>query len=60
MIRLIVKNSLFKQRVAERGGIGLQNVLKRLDLLYENEHVIDITELENEFIVDLKIVLKKW
>lgn len=59
MIRLMVKNSLFKQRVAERGGIGLQNVLKRLDLLYENEHVIDITELENEFIVDLKIVLKK-
>jgi two-component system LytT family sensor kinase len=59
MIRLTVRNSLFKQRVSERGGIGLQNVLKRLDLLYDQRHDINITELENEFIVDLKIVLKK-
>jgi two-component system, LytTR family, sensor kinase len=59
MIRLTVKNSHFKERVAERGGIGLDNVLKRLALLYEHEHEIDITETENQFIVDLKIALKK-
>ncbi|HEY9259174.1 sensor histidine kinase [Chitinophaga sp.] len=59
MIRLTVKNSHFKERVAERGGIGLDNVLKRLELLYENEHEINIRETENQFIVDLKIVLKK-
>lgn len=59
MIRLTVKNSHFKERVAERGGVGLDNVLKRLALLYEHEHEIDITETENQFIVDLKIVLKK-
>lgn len=59
MIRLIVRNSHFKERVAERGGIGLDNVLKRLELLYENEHEINIRETENQFIVDLKIVLKK-
>lgn len=59
MIRLIVKNSHFKERVAERGGIGLDNVLKRLALLYENRHEINISETENQFIVDLKIVLNK-
>lgn len=59
MIRLIVKNSHFKERVAERGGIGLDNVLKRLALLYENRHEINISETENQFIVDLKIVLNR-
>jgi two-component system LytT family sensor kinase len=59
MIRLTVKNSHFKERVAERGGIGLDNVLKRLELLYPNEHEINIRETDNQFIVDLKIVLKK-
>lgn len=59
MIRLTVRNSHFKERVAERGGIGLENVLKRLNLLYENEHEIRIRETEAEFIVDLKIKLKK-
>ncbi|SJZ50655.1 Histidine kinase [Chitinophaga eiseniae] len=59
MIRLIVRNSLFKERVSERGGIGLQNVLKRLDMLYHGDHEITITETDNQFIVDLKIVLKK-
>ncbi|WP_160713676.1 sensor histidine kinase [Chitinophaga solisilvae] len=59
MIRLMVKNSLFRERVAERGGIGLQNVLKRLEMLYDQEHEIDIRETDNQFIVDLKIVLKR-
>ncbi|WP_158563295.1 sensor histidine kinase [Chitinophaga silvatica] len=56
---LKVRNSHFKERVSERGGIGLQNVLKRLDMLYNDEHIINIQETENQFIVDLKIVLKK-
>ena len=59
MIRLTVKNSHFKERVAERGGIGLENVLKRLELLYEHTHEIDIRETEHQFIVDLKIALNK-
>jgi LytS/YehU family sensor histidine kinase len=59
MIRMTVKNSHFKERVAERGGIGLENVLKRLELLYEQAHEIDIRETEHQFIVDLKIVLNK-
>ena len=57
-VRLVVENSLFRQRVAEKGGIGLQNVKKRLELLYTEDHELEITEAENQFIVDLKIVLK--
>jgi two-component system LytT family sensor kinase len=58
IVRLLVKNSLFRERVSEKGGIGLQNVLKRLELLYDNNHEIAITETDNQFIADLKIVLK--
>ncbi|MBW8684103.1 sensor histidine kinase [Chitinophaga rhizophila] len=57
-MRLVVENSRFKQRVAEKGGIGLQNVRKRLELLYADHHELEITESDNQFIVDLKIVLK--
>jgi hypothetical protein len=57
-VRLVVENSLFRQRVAEKGGIGLQNVRKRLELLYTEDHELEIIEAENQFIVDLKIVLK--
>jgi LytS/YehU family sensor histidine kinase len=57
-VRLVVENSRFRQRVAEKGGIGLQNVRKRLELLYTGDHDLEITESENQFIVDLKIVLK--
>ncbi|PWV50681.1 sensor histidine kinase [Chitinophaga sp. S165] len=57
-VRLVVENSRFRQRVAEKGGIGLQNVRKRLELLYTDDHDLEITESENQFIVDLKIVLK--
>jgi hypothetical protein len=57
-VRLVVENSLFRQRVAEKGGIGLQNVRKRLELLYTEDHELEITEADNQFIVDLKIVLK--
>ncbi|NIG57176.1 sensor histidine kinase [Chitinophaga sp. Cy-1792] len=59
MIRLIVTNSHFKERVAERGGIGLQNVEKRLELLYPDDHTLDIQDNGNLFIVDLKLLLKK-
>ena len=40
-------------------GIGLQNVQKRLELIYPQQHVIKITEAEDVFIVDLKIELQR-
>jgi hypothetical protein len=40
-------------------GIGLENVLKRLELLYPQKHSFKITDEEDVFIVDLKIELEK-
>jgi len=42
------------------GGIGLENVKKRLDLIYPNAHQLKVSTLENEsFLVDLSIDLNK-
>jgi hypothetical protein len=40
-------------------GIGLQNVQKRLELIYPQQHFIKITEEEEIFIVDLKMELQR-
>ncbi|TDB65977.1 sensor histidine kinase [Arundinibacter roseus] len=37
----------------EQSGIGLDNVKKRLDLLYPNRHVLDIQATEHDFFVSL-------
>jgi len=37
------------------GGIGLQNVKRRLELLYKDKHKITISQPENQFIVKLEI-----
>jgi LytS/YehU family sensor histidine kinase len=40
-------------------GIGIQNVQKRLDLLYPGKHELAITNEEDVFIVNLKIELER-
>ncbi|MGL6127832.1 sensor histidine kinase [Chryseobacterium artocarpi] len=40
-------------------GIGIENVRKRLEILYPKKYELNITETEAEFIVDLKIDLSK-
>lgn len=40
-------------------GIGIENVRKRLEILYPKKHTLNIQESEIEFIVDLKISLAK-
>ncbi|MCU4174737.1 sensor histidine kinase [Carboxylicivirga sp. N1Y90] len=40
------------------GGLGLQNVKRRLDLLYANEHQLKIESNDDSFLVILKINLK--
>lgn len=41
----------------EFGGIGLENIKKRLQLLYPNQHDLKISTLENSFKIELKINL---
>lgn len=41
------------------GGIGLNNLKKRLDLLYNNKHDLQITQLENSFKINLTLHTKK-
>ncbi|WP_141675455.1 sensor histidine kinase [Formosa haliotis] len=36
-------------------GIGLQNTKERLQLLYPNQHTLEIEELDNQFIVQLNL-----
>jgi len=43
----------------EHSGIGLNNIRKRLELLYPEQHQLDITEKEAKFKVDLKLNLIK-
>lgn len=54
--RFSVHNSKESQPSTEKeGGIGLQNVKRRLELLYPQKHQLDIKETPDEFIVDLTI-----
>ncbi|WP_312902525.1 sensor histidine kinase [Chryseobacterium taichungense] len=39
-------------------GIGIDNVRKRLEILYPQRYTLDIKNLEKEFVVDLKINLR--
>nr|WP_288935771.1 histidine kinase [uncultured Allomuricauda sp.] len=39
----------------KRKGMGLENVRRRLNLLYTNAHVLEINEMENEYQVNLTI-----
>lgn len=58
-IRFAVRNSVHARPQhdpeKEHSGIGLQNVLERLKLVYPGRHVIDIQSTDREFTVTLSI-----
>lgn len=57
-LNLTIQNKLGKNRehiLEEPGGIGLQNVQKRLQLLYPNAHSLEIITTDKIFTVELKI-----
>lgn len=54
MITLKNSRSLFTSD-EDTGGIGLQNIRKRLDLQYPGNYSLDIAESNSEFTVQLKI-----
>ena len=56
---IISKNSkpIF-DNVQHKGGIGLSNIKRRLQILYENEYSLSIENIKNEFSVSLKLPLQ--
>ena len=49
------ENSVNQNKRNENPGIGLENVRKRLDLIYGNDYDLQIEENENSYCVTLKI-----
>ncbi|TDQ22859.1 sensor histidine kinase [Tenacibaculum caenipelagi] len=47
-----------KQVTTTKKGIGLENIQKRLEMLYQNKSIISIRPEANQFIINLKIPLK--
>ena len=55
-ISFSISNSLSQgKRKEKQGGVGLENIRKRLELLYPNQHVLDIEKQAKTFNVHLKI-----
>jgi sensor histidine kinase YesM len=52
-----IRNSKPLQLVKAKPGIGLQNVLKRLEMLYPYKHDVDITENNSIFEVRINLIL---
>ena len=56
-----VKNK-FNDKVKEvkdkSSGIGLQNVRRRLNLLYKDDHTLSVKRIENWFFVELRLKMK--
>ncbi|MEZ7498112.1 histidine kinase [Flavobacterium sp. Arc3] len=56
-VLFIIENDNFPKRTDDKSGsgIGLPNLKKRLELLYPNKHIFDITIKNNYFLVTLEI-----
>ena len=52
------RNSKAEKPNQEKGGVGLTNVKKRLDLLYDKSYTLEIKDEPDIYIVELKIPLR--
>ena len=57
MLRFDCRNSKTSQPVNEKGGVGLANVRKRLDLLYDHSYTLKIDDDSDIYHVELVIPL---
>ena len=49
------KNSMIKKTISQKGGLGLTNLRKRLDLIYPDNYRLDITETDGIFTTILEV-----
>ncbi len=55
---LVHNNKVFLENsMVEKNGVGIENTLKRLDLIYPHQHQCFIKETEKDFTVNLQITL---
>ena len=57
-LRFKCSNSKADQANEDKGGVGLDNVRKRLNLLYDNNYTLDINDTPDIYHVELVIPLK--
>ena len=57
-LRFVCSNSKADKPNEEKGGIGLQNVKQRLNLLYDNNYTLNIEDKADIYHVELIIPLK--
>lgn len=58
MLTLRIENSTHPDQARDAGGIGLQNVQRRLNLVYPGRHRLDIGKEENTFKILLTLELQ--
>jgi LytS/YehU family sensor histidine kinase len=46
-----------KPEAEEKSGIGLQNVVRRLELSYPGKHELEISDTKEQYSVQLKIAV---
>lgn len=55
-LHILVANSKTQNKLKDKtGGIGLENVKKRLNLLYDSKYQLDISEKQMQYLVSLSI-----
>lgn len=58
-LHLQVSNYFGTLKQEKNGGVGLENVQRRLSLIYPNKHKLNINKKEDKYTVDLTITLDK-
>ena len=57
-LNFVVKNEISTNKKDKLGGIGLENLKKRLELYYPKSHNLELSETDNVFIAQLEIQLR--
>ena len=56
-LNFYIENSFLKSDNISKSGLGLQNIQKRLDLLYKNNYDLNISSSETKYKVNLTLNL---